>query len=46
MSYTFESLQLLLTITAPVTAEMAIPIGIPTEEVKAEIKTHPVFAEI
>ena len=27
------------------TAELAIPIGIPTKEAKAEIETHPVIVE-
>ena len=27
-------------------AELAIPIGIPTKEAKAEIETHPVISEV
>ena len=48
----FLIINLYFLITAVITqifnpiAELAIPIGIPTKEAKAEIETHPVISEV
>ena len=45
MTYTFQFLQLLFQFSINPTAELAMPIGIPTKEAKVEMETHTVTAE-